>query len=225
MQKYTHKSLQALVFGLSSVISLPAMSVILTAPGDFLLPGTTVADQPDLAGVVIEDVISDFSISGAGETLEGTIQNRVSRGADGTLTFSWRIRPTSGNGDIFAFRVAGFDGYELDANWRIDGLGVESPALARNFGGGFVNFIFRDQVGVGQNPVNGNLTTSVFFFLDTKATQYTSNGSFDLLCAGTGCVSQIYSTFAPSAVPVPAAAWLFGSGLLGLVGIARRKSV
>ena len=27
-----------------------------------------------------------------------------------------------------------------------------------------------------------------------------------------------------SAVPVPAAAWLFGSGLIGLVGIARRKT-
>jgi len=30
---------------------------------------------------------------------------------------------------------------------------------------------------------------------------------------------------APSAVPVPAAVWLFGSGLLGLVGVARRKKV
>ena len=28
---------------------------------------------------------------------------------------------------------------------------------------------------------------------------------------------------APPAVPVPAAVWLFGSGLLGLVGVARRK--
>ena len=28
-----------------------------------------------------------------------------------------------------------------------------------------------------------------------------------------------------SAVPVPAAAWLFGSGLLGLIGVARRKTV
>ena len=27
------------------------------------------------------------------------------------------------------------------------------------------------------------------------------------------------------AVPIPAAAWLFGSGLLGLIGIARRKKV
>lgn len=30
-------------------------------------------------------------------------------------------------------------------------------------------------------------------------------------------------TIGVSAVPIPAAAWLFGSGLLGLVGIARRK--
>jgi hypothetical protein len=27
----------------------------------------------------------------------------------------------------------------------------------------------------------------------------------------------------PSEIPVPAAVWLFGSGLLGLVGVARRK--
>jgi len=29
----------------------------------------------------------------------------------------------------------------------------------------------------------------------------------------------------PSAIPVPAAVWLFGSGLLGLVGVARRRKV
>ena len=31
------------------------------------------------------------------------------------------------------------------------------------------------------------------------------------------------SDFGQAAVPVPAALWLFGSGLLGLIGIARRK--
>lgn len=31
------------------------------------------------------------------------------------------------------------------------------------------------------------------------------------------------STSAPAVIPVPAAVWLFGSGLLGLVGVARRK--
>jgi hypothetical protein len=34
---------------------------------------------------------------------------------------------------------------------------------------------------------------------------------------------NLQGTITPSAVPVPAAVWLFGSGLLGLVGVARRK--
>ena len=29
--------------------------------------------------------------------------------------------------------------------------------------------------------------------------------------------------FANTTVPVPAAVWLFGSGLIGLIGVARRK--
>ena len=39
-----------------------------------------------------------------------------------------------------------------------------------------------------------------------------------------GAATTTVSDFsAPSAIPVPAAVWLFGSGLIGLVGIARRK--
>ena len=34
----------------------------------------------------------------------------------------------------------------------------------------------------------------------------------------------LYRDAAVSSVPVPAAAWLFGSGLLGLIGVARRKA-
>jgi hypothetical protein len=36
--------------------------------------------------------------------------------------------------------------------------------------------------------------------------------------------STISSSITVSAVPVPAAVWLFGSGLLGLIGVARRKA-
>ena len=43
------------------------------------------------------------------------------------------------------------------------------------------------------------------------------DGNSSLLC-GIGEVA-----FSTSAVPIPAAVWLFGSGLLGLVGMARRK--
>ena len=105
----------------------------------------------------------------------------------------------------------------LIADWRVDGLGTVAPDVARYFGStsGDVNFLFGSgEVGIGQS--------SMFFFLDTAATNYSLTGQFDLLCADTGCISSLYPTFAPSAVPLPAAAWLFGSGLLGLVSIARR---
>lgn len=47
-------------------------------------------------------------------------------------------------------------------------------------------------------------------------------GGFD----GTPYTEVFSVKFAPvSAVPVPAAVWLFGSGLLGLAGVARRKKV
>jgi hypothetical protein len=45
--------------------------------------------------------------------------------------------------------------------------------------------------------------------------------STDPLSGVTGTGEFIFS--AASAVPVPAAVWLFGSGLLGLIGMARRK--
>lgn len=35
--------------------------------------------------------------------------------------------------------------------------------------------------------------------------------------------AYVYAVWSPSAVPLPAAAWLFGSAILGLVGVARRK--
>jgi len=44
-------------------------------------------------------------------------------------------------------------------------------------------------------------------------------GSLELAIAGNDVQGKLGAV-----VPVPAAAWLFGSGLLGLVGIARRKT-
>ncbi len=41
---------------------------------------------------------------------------------------------------------------------------------------------------------------------------------------GTKFVTGTWTDYSVSAVPVPAAVWLFGSGLLGLAGVARRKS-
>jgi len=54
-----------------------------------------------------------------------------------------------------------------------------------------------------------------------KASYQTRNSNFD---PATGLQpSNLVMVTNVAAVPVPAAAWLFGSGLLGLIGVARRK--
>jgi hypothetical protein len=46
-------------------------------------------------------------------------------------------------------------------------------------------------------------------------------------CCGNSFKDQLFSSgsISPvaSSIPIPASVWLFGSGLLGLVGVARRK--
>ena len=49
------------------------------------------------------------------------------------------------------------------------------------------------------------------------------NGPFEFFNANFDMTS--ITIVAPAAVPVPAAVWLFGSGLLGLVGVARRRKM
>lgn len=52
-----------------------------------------------------------------------------------------------------------------------------------------------------------------------------TSGCSDGTCYGVPSGNyQITLTLTPTAVPVPAAAWLFGSGLLGLMGMARRNA-
>lgn len=48
------------------------------------------------------------------------------------------------------------------------------------------------------------------------------SGAFGVTSNVLGTVKVSY-TYLPAAVPIPPASWLFGSGLLGLVGMARRK--
>jgi len=67
----------------------------------------------------------------------------------------------------------------------------------------------------------GNSLSLYRYFYNPDASAATQLYGTINIDSATGVVS--YN--AVSAVPVPAAVWLFGSGLMGLVGVARRRSV
>ncbi|MFA7387366.1 MAG: VPLPA-CTERM sorting domain-containing protein [Thiohalobacteraceae bacterium] len=56
-------------------------------------------------------------------------------------------------------------------------------------------------------------------------TGFTSDGAgfFDAYDASFQAVSGVWTEYDATVVPVPAAVWLLGSGLMGLVGVARRR--
>ena len=188
---------------------------------DTPITGTTAAARPELAGTVVADVDTPFSLDG----VTGYVQNRVVREtASGTLDFYWRVvvdQNTNGGSNIRGLRLEDFGyGYMTDADWRIDGLGTDGPTIARLFNPttypqGDINFLFSPDMNAGGESSN-------FFFLHTGATAFAETGGYDVLNAD-GNFTGRADTFAP-AVPEPAPAMLLVLGVLTLAGLRSRRA-
>jgi len=125
-------------------------------------------------------------------------------------------------GDTIIFRVS--------SSWIMN---VSESNLLLDGGIGDNNVLFYVDADEGEESFNFNNATFYGMSLwDLDTTDFKNVISFNNVqfcgqvitdqvnfqnVSGSGC------TFDTSAVPVPAAVWLFGSGLLGLVGMARRK--
>lgn len=204
--------------------------------------GTDLALDPQLAGTIVQDVVTPFRYDGwyrdiSGETpvemhgdVNGSVQSRVVRTDAGTYDFYWRITVDRGAFlPVANFRLGGFGAADYNANWRSDGDGIASPAMVQEGSDGAITWSFGQYLPPSQEINPGQ--TSFFFFLGTDAHAYAQAGSFSLeserdsggsMMIDWGGSSGNYATFAP-AVPEPASLALMLSGVTALVLALRRR--
>lgn len=108
-------------------------------------------------------------------------------------------------------RTTTSDGVDQPSNWMV-GIGEDAQGnvlnTVKNQLYDTTNTVFDNSVETG--PIDLQMAAAFVRDLAANGGTFTYSHSLEL--------SDI------STIPVPAAAWLFGSGLLGLVGVARRKS-
>jgi hypothetical protein len=193
------------------------------------LPGTTSFAEPDLAGPIIADQLIPFAIGGpTNAIITGVLQDRVVRESlTGNLDFYGHITVTDfGNNQaaIDSIGMGDFLGYSLNANFRTDGSGVQGPdAASRSADGSEVAWYFEipDRLGAP-----GGAGESLFFFVQTDAQNFDSNGTARIESYGLGGgplepeidLGGIYQP-----VPEPTSLSLAGLGGLATLVLARRR--
>jgi hypothetical protein len=215
------KLLSFLCIAAAITFSGAAQAVVLTPGVTTPLPGTSVASDPSLAGTVVQDILTPFTMMTPSGVDTGEVQSRVVLAVDGTFDFYWRVFNDATSANPIGFlRTGNISTSSYDANFRTDGLGDVAPQSAFLFATptpGFINFAFPGPQGLQPGQ------SSLFIFLDTNATNFAQTASVDVATFGTFQSSNEISTFGPAAVPEPATWAMMLIGFLGL-GLAFKQS-
>jgi hypothetical protein len=201
-------------------------SVPLLPGSSVALPGTTSIAEPDLAGPIIADQTIPLGGFGTNVAITGTLEDRVVRETlTGNLDFYGQITITDFGNNFVAVDSIGmgnFLGYSVNANFRTDGTGVQGPdEAARSSDGSTVAWYFSPRLGAP-----GGASESLFFFAQTDAQYYDSNGSADIVAYSVfngEIAPQINLSGIYQPVPEPATLALAGLGGLAALGVARRR--
>lgn len=207
----------------------------------------TYLDDPIGTPGIIDVIVGDDQMAGAGTSIGNTTVDDAYAGP-GTMTFlgpvgNFTVNVTTGvskpalGGDVMhldSVNISGGAGGTLIIVLTDTGFTGAYPGYEAAYStttGGTVDFNYfydatNTEFGGSSIFSTGPIGTGSFSGVSTAATAgnpYTLS-IINTIVHGSGSVSTSFDAEL-TPVPVPAAVWLFGSGLLGLVAIARRKSV
>jgi hypothetical protein len=206
--------------------------VLNTDPGS--ITGNNVMAQED--GSVVwtmgdGSTVSVDELFGNADPILGFGVGASTAGAGGsTFSFTFNL-PIALQGTIFA---------NSSVSYSLSSLSEEGAQVAPVGGSNIVTALEVDTDVGGKGSLNKGVDVGSTFFFNggpdtqnsstfTASNSFTGDLAYDLMTVKVDFSLSADSTVAISGfvqqvvVPIPAAVWLFGSGLLGLVGIARRK--
>jgi hypothetical protein len=196
------KSVLGVVLGTVSMLS----AYTATAATIELTP--TVVNEPVGSSFLLNLDGRDFSVGTNGSASGGT--------SGGGLEITWDSSVVDLQGGLAGVNIT-FAGDQFFAGPPVLGAGSLTLDLGSFFGDPNVDFPIAELTFDAVAP--GVTTTVIDVSLSNVWADY--DAIIDMTPTGIGSTITVTST---AVVPVPAAVWLFGSGLLGLVGVARRRS-
>ncbi len=216
----TDIQLQAIGDGMGSSGTLVLANMLLSWNGNVDLPASMVLDAAGLFGALVSPGFSYGSvIAGVGAipatdgtyvgfSVPSTNNGYLALGPTPLATTAWNtsLAPGCVIGGCINFSPSGALPLVLDTvqnqNDFIENIGASQGTWGGPYGG--------EVYGIAGSPMPDGPFTGMNISLD-----FTSLTASPVCTPGVGVC--------PPPVPVPAAGWLFGSGLLGLIGIMRRR--
>jgi len=147
------------------------------------------------------------------------------------VTSTEDIFPPEGTG--FGITYGGGDAFEQSQQVNISTTGVYDISVKANALTGtalvsgsnrpLLDGAFELFVGTASSPIFDVITTDGWDTLTWRTTLDAGLIDVGLRNRASAIYSIAFDEYSVTLVPVPAAVWLFGSGLIGLIGVARRK--
>lgn len=149
----------------------------------------------------------DFDIS---------LAHTTTNGSSTPLAFTTVVNSGTGTGQGNSI-IGDYDlSFTVDTDFVFSGGGLIIDFAPRG------SFLSNDSTTFEQILVNSNADDTSGFFVSRYSYASTAGNS---LGDGSFATAQMANFQIETVVPVPAAVWLFGSGFLGLIGVAKRKRV